>query len=196
MRYDVGPLYAKMFYTSNGHSHVMTVCLKLASVSTPPTVGVCPNVVTKGVTTLSADVALNEYADALKSMLSTSSAIDSYDIYYKPEPLSEPIWIYGAPIATATGTATDASKANEQFTISFRSAAGHHMRIQLMEAIFGYDTVYAPAAIAIEAHAAPAVTYLLGSTGAVVARDGTFPSAVIRGIGKYNDLLRRRFLLS
>ena len=175
--------------------HTMSVPLQIASTSTPPVPGTMPNVVLKGDTTVSAEVALNAFVDVLTSQFNTGSGFDVYTLYWKSSPIVEPTWIYAGVLTTAVGTSSAASNVAGQMVMTFRSLAGNHYRLQLMETVNTPNTELSAGGIAGESALAAIVNYLTGSTSCVVARDNAFLVGVLRMITKTNDALRHTWLV-
>ena len=195
--YDVGPLYAKVHYNVGSHSHVMTVPLWCGSgFTTPPEVGSDPMILSNDSGETTSQAVLNALVQALKHLLYSDSGFTTYDLFYKASIHTAPIWLFSGDFASAVGVATGTPKIASQLTITFRTSAGHHYRLQIMESEVGVDSVVGASDLIATSPWAAITTAVCGDASAIVGRDGSRVVAPLRLVTKTNDRLRRRFLIS
>lgn len=122
----------------------------------------------------------------------TTSDIQSGELWYKPTPTSDPLFIYGVSIAVV-GTSTTATRVSGQYTQTLRSAGGSHMKITLMEpSISATDSVdNYPYTVGINKTISD---WLLSNANWIKAKDDTWPITGMRTLLKTNDALRKKQL--
>lgn len=190
-RYDIGPYFVKLRYTSGGHNHVMQFSVKPVG---SPTVGEPFDVETKAGTPISLSAAIGAIVAKMVPLIPTGSGVNSWDAYYKEAPTAQPVWMNGGQIVGGSGTNTEAAKVAGQVTITFRSSLGHHFRLQFMETPAQINQVMDVSYLSSGAWG-DLVDVFMDENSVVRARDGGKLVSVIRGVTKINDKLRRAYLI-
>lgn len=181
------PGFWKIHYTSNGHTHVMTVPVKPVNVG-----GVWFFQDKQGNTTAQLSAAATAYVTLIKPFMNTGSTFVDVEFWSMATPTSDPIFQETVVLGIA-GTSASATIAREQFSGAFRTVGGGLWRLYLMEAIVQIDQVTNPP---YNATYATLVNGLIGGQSYVAGRDGTFLSSCVRFVAKENDALRKKYLLN
>lgn len=131
------------------------------------------------------------YDDILKIVLSTTNSVINFaELWTYDSEEGDPIFRETFEIDTI-GTWATAPVQMGQLVLSFRTALGGVLKTYVMETPAVVNQILTPPTMGgtqINAYR----NWVLGSTGFVVGRDGSFPIAVIRGRTKTNDALRKK----
>lgn len=184
-RFDLDPGFIKLRYDDSHRPHFQTLCVDPSGVVTA---GVEPDFAVKGGGTASMSTCIAAYAAILKTDFAAATTLISAEFWSKPTPSSDPVWIFAVPINLA-GTASGSETFTRQVNRSYRTGAGHLMRIvtEGVSSIFPNDTSSPIGTDALS-------TFLLGNTNFIVARDMSFPVAKLNYSVKTNDALRKKEL--
>lgn len=186
-RYSVAPAYVKFNYTSNGHTHWQTLLCKLAT-GTFET----PNLLLGDSTSSPWDTVAAGWSNILAAMLSEASIVNFAELWSKPEPDDDPIWLSVTSLADA-GTATGAAVPYSMETFTFRTQAGSIMRVVVLEGTRAVN-LKIPAGTG-NANEEALHDYVMDPAAPWIGRDDSWPAVGIRYTTKTNDKLRKKFLL-
>lgn len=153
-----------------------------------------PTIKTKDGSSVAINTAVSAFVTILKALMAASVTFQDFDLWSKPTPTDDPIWLYNGSLAVV-GTNAAATVANSQLVASYRSGAGGNGKIYLLEQSYAVNNVYKPTAYGDAAKLALA-NYLIGTSSMVYARDNGFPVSVPRMMTKTNDVMRKRFVLN
>lgn len=191
-RFSLAPGFVKLFYARGAVQHVMTLCVKYDGTPTPgsmPTVFQRDNVVTAVSTPIGA------FVDEMLPCFGTDTSFTHYECWYKPSVDSDPLYIYTGLLASKTGTAAGTGKVAGELVCVLRSIAGHIMKVYMMESGLTNSEVFNPPTYGGSV-VADVFAYLLSDSNIFIARDGSYPVAGVRALGKTNDALRKRLILN
>lgn len=181
------PGFVKLFYTSNGHSHVQTIPVQ-------PYLGV------GGVWFLSEKgssvgrawaVSFADYVAQFKNILHTSNSVGFAELWTLDNATADPVFREAFDFSGA-GLSAGTVIPFLQSSIAWRADDGGLYRWVMVENLGAVNTSDPPPfAAPYEAFR----TYMLGGTSCVSARSGGFLVAALRLLHKTNDKLREKFLL-
>lgn len=153
-----------------------------------------PTIKTKDGSSVPINTAVAALVTILKALVAATVTFQDFDLWSKPTPTDDPVWLYNGSLAVV-GTNGTASVANSQLVASYRSGAGGNGKIYLLEQSYPVNNLYKPAAYG-DASKLALANYLIGSSCMVYARDNGFPVTVPRMMTKTNDVMRKRFVLN
>lgn len=190
--HSIGPYFVRLTYTAGGHGH--TMAFSVAAI--PPH----DTEVVWTVTKKSGDVSplatcLNTLAVALAGFVHTDSGFNTYALYHMATPTGEPVWCDGGDLVGGGGSGTPSDVLAGQFEITFRSTTGGKYRFQVMEGILHTPAVMSTTYMEANAPTSGLIALLTGEDGVVLARDGGYLAAALRGLTKINDKLRHRYIV-
>lgn len=183
------PGFVKLRYTGNGHVHYQTIPAR-------------PFLAVGGEWYLEKkDVAggsewsalVDAYVALYKPFLNTADEVQVAHLWAYPDEDSDPVFIEEHNIALA-GTSATASVPYGQLVFTMRTTAGGLMRSYVMEGYYPANQKgYPPFPAGVPKNF---TDYLKASGSWVVGRDGAFLSSIVSFTSKYNDALRKKFLLA
>lgn len=181
------PGFWKIFYTSGGHQHVMTVPVKPVEVG-----GVWLHEDKNGNQTASLTVAATAFITAIKTQLHTTGNFDYVELWTMASPSADAVFREAVNLNIA-GTSATTTLQWGQAVYVFRTVAGGLYRLYLMEPgdtnnIYGHAP-WAGGNAALE-------TALTGINSYVAARDGSYLASLASKVTKTNDALRKKYLLN
>lgn len=183
------PGYIRIFYNANGHPHrLVQPVIPVASGSTwKLTAKVTPandwDPWTGWVTA---------FITAYKAFFPAATSFDAAELWTLPTPTGDPVFREIFSIGVV-GTNATGSQANAQLVMTMRSFLGGLYRVFMMEGSVVVNTKIL--------YPFPAGSYktlsdlLIGSTSAVIARDGGTLVGATTAISKTNDVLRKKYFL-
>lgn len=186
---SLAPGYVKLFYTSNGHTHVQVVPVQVYQA-----VGGAWFLSMKG-DSIGNDwvTVFTAYVTAFRAAIPNGATVNFAELWTMDSPTADPIFRASTNIALAGLGGATAAIANSQVTIAYRSENGGLYKWVSVENNIAVNTIIQPPFTATQL--ASLHTYLIGATSCVSARDGGFLIAALRAISKTNDKLRKKFLL-
>jgi len=184
---SLAPSFIKLFYTSNGHEHIMTIpVLAYLGIGDIWFLQEKASSVGRAWT-----VSFPEFITAMRPAFPPSDTFVSAELWTMASPTADPIFREAQALGTlGTGSGTDL--ANGQASMTYRSSTGGLYRLILLEGLFPVNLKDAPPFVA------PFLaidTYVRATTSVIFARDGGNLIAAIRLLTKTNDTLRKKFLL-
>lgn len=185
---DLSPGFVKIGYFRDSVPHTMVLPTKFDGAVTP---GVNPNLLLHSSANNTFTSSLSAFNDLLEPMFGPTVTFNSAEVWSKPLPTDDPVWIYSYGMA-GTGTNGGAAVTASQTVFTFRSDLGGLLRIYLMETslVVNQRVSYASMANPYLAFA----TFVIGQTSWIYARDGGEPISCLQYKTKTNDVLRRRLL--
>lgn len=184
------PGFVKIFYTSNGHPHEQVLPCNPSF----DTSGGQWLVATRAGGSITWTSAVDAYVPFLQNFLDTASTVNYAELWTEDYPTPNRLFRGAHPIGEA-GVSVIAAFPYGQVVTTFRSQNGGLYRNYILE--MGSTQVndeFTPPFTG-----APAVqnlaTFLTGTSGWVLARDGGYPLAAIRALRKTNDALRKKYAL-
>lgn len=190
MSNDLAPAFVKLYYQSNGHNHVATIPCVFSGTIVP---GEKPLVIIKSGSPIDVDVAITAYWAVQKAQLKATDSLLSYECYEK-QPGEDPDFFFGDDLPIV-GTNGGTTLPFSQVSATFRTGLGGLLRLFLMECVTTINTKTALRTTA-GGYAGALATYVLGNTSWIIGRDGATPITGLWVTTKYNDALRRKFLLN
>jgi len=187
-RNSLYPGFIKLRYTGNGHVHYQTIPVRPFL-----SVGGTWFVVLKG---NAAGELWTDFVDAywnvLKPFLNTADELQVAHLWHYDSEDGDPIFREEYAVAAA-GTAAGAALPYGQQVFTMRTELGGLFRCYIMEcSTVANVKAYPPFGTGATKNL---TDFLKGSTSAVVGRDGAFLSSVVSQVTKYNDALRKKYLL-
>lgn len=181
--------YAVTFGTEI-HTHKQTLPVQP---QLPVSVGSEPTFVDNNGDDILMSDAIDAYILLAKELFNTSCTFIMAEYWNKPTPESDPIWVYTYTIGVTgnrVGTAIEAG----QITHSFRTEGGGIFKLVYLETPFvaTYVDLYPFA----DADVTDLTDYLCSGVAWIHGRDGEKPAIPIKGVGKINDALRRKYILT
>lgn len=184
------PGFVKIFYTTNGHQHIMTQPVD-------PYVGVGGafglNTGNPGPGYFPWTAGIDAFVAVLRPLIHSSSSINRAELWTLAAPGADPIYQDTHEIELA-GTSATVPQPNSQLVVSFRTTTGGLLRVYVME---GSNTVNQELFPPVWGNTIIAnfVNYIASNTGYLKGRDGGQPKVGIRLLTKTNDALRKKYLL-
>jgi len=135
-----------------------------------------------------------QYYPAWQPLFSTAASINQVELWSKPTPDDDPIWIFTYSGAGIVGTAGGTAVAAGQLMLTYRSLGGGIFKQYFMETPYPVNVVDpAPFSNAAQAGMADVIT---NNLSIVCARDNGFIGAELKSLTKTNDALRKKYLLN
>jgi hypothetical protein len=188
MRNSLSPGFLKIFYTTNGHPHIMTLPVNPVAPAGNATQLTDSSGAPQLWTSVVADIVL-----FMKALIRAADSIDTAEIWTQATPTSVPIFQASTTVGVA-GTNGGTVVPYSQTRFSFRTALGGKAVWQLMETPFAIDQKFsAPLYGGVGAFAA-VDSYFTGASAAVWGRDNAYIAVGVRAVTKINDTLRKKYL--
>lgn len=182
------PGFVKLFYTGNGHPHVMTIpVIPSASGSTWKVAKVLGGDYDPWTT------AIDAFNVLFKAVLKTTDGVVSADLYTLASETADPLFRESYACVVA-GTSAGTIAANSQAVITLRTSLGGILKLYVMEAA-GVVADYVDRAPLAAGGFKNLADFMIASTGFAFGRDGGRPIAPVSLITKTNDALRKKYLL-
>jgi hypothetical protein len=183
----LAPGYIKLFYTSNGHTHVQTIPVKPASVA--------PNfdLTKKGGGTVDQNTAIVGLIAVMAPFFYTADSFTGWEAYTQADCAHAPVFQNNGTIVGVSGTNTHIDYPWVQMLMTFKSVGGGRARFQMMEGATAQD-IKIDLAGTTDAALVALRDYITGASSWLTARDNTFINVPIRFITKLNDELRKKYL--
>lgn len=136
--------------------------------------------------------AVNSYASVLRGAWNAATGSVDYAELWTYESLDgDPIFRASSAL-TLAGNGGQPATLMQQSVITFRTKNGGISKLYIMEQALAVNQVLSPPGFGGNTVLGGLSTLVLGSSGFVVGRDGSFPIAAIRARTKTNDALRRK----
>jgi hypothetical protein len=184
---DISPGFVKLYYNSGGRNHVQTLPVKPVS----PIAGGSNDVYDAVGNPVSFFGAIATYAALLQNMLTSSDDIIRAELWSKPTPSDNPIFLQARDLSLA-GAGTSAGEDFVQTSLTMRSASGGLLRHSLQDTKYNNNIV--SSAPFSQGEITALVDYYLSDDAIVFARDGGRAITSIRFITKVNDAIRKKAL--
>lgn len=190
MANDIAPGFIKIKYTGATLTHFQILPVVPSGTLTP---GNLPTVVQKNSTNVTMNIAIDAYIAILKAEVPNTVTFVEAELWSKPTPASNPIWIYTHPLGVV-GTNATATDQLKQRVMSYRTSLGGGGFNYLLQI---------PTNVAVNARqnfpssntpANNTMAWLMGATSVVVGRDGGYPVVGNWYTTKYNDAARKKVL--
>jgi len=187
---DLAPGFVKLTYTTPYGTHTMTIPVDPYEFSS----GVW-YLRQKGNTTGQEWTFLvDAYCDELAPLMADESTFTEAVLYEKTAG-NAPIFRAAASIGVA-GTSTTASVQASQLKFTFRSAEGGIGYVVLLDSVYPPNQKRVGPTFGGDTAMADLATFLTGSGSIVLARDTSYPVAVLKSLTKTNDELRKQYGLA
>lgn len=184
------PGYVVIHYTSNGHSHDFTFCIKPDVIEQ----GSATTVYTKfGTTTGLSDALTEDFVPLLADLFPATATFHEAEVFSQPTPEDEPLFIEVIPLAIV-GTSGSATVALGQFVMTLRTEAGGVAKLYLMESVMAVN-VKDPAPFS-NGDVAALGAYLVSAASVFYCRDESYPILALNTTTKTNDALRKKYVLN
>lgn len=183
----LAPGYIKIFYTANGHDHVMTI-------PCAPTDDV-PNfdMEIRAGGNVDQETGIGELLDVVVPFFETATTFNGWEAYTQADCDSAPVFQNNGVLTSVNGTNVGAAADWYQATLTFKTFLGGRGRFQMMEGAFGANQ-HLPI-VGIGGIVEALSDYLTGTTTWVQARDNSNLKVPINYTTKMNDTLRKKYLL-
>lgn len=186
MGYSLYPGFIKLNYKGNGHTHIQVI-----PVVPDEILGVwnlvCKDNVARGWT-----ASVDSYVVKLKPFFKTTDSLISAQLWTIASEGADPVFVEEYALAVA-GTDAGTITPYGQYVTTMRTQAGGLYRSYLMETTVGANVSQIPPFGA--GRGKDLADYLVSGSSMVRGRDGSPCVAAIRTISKYNDALRKKFLV-
>jgi hypothetical protein len=182
-KFPLSPGWVDIRYDDSHRTHHQKLQVDPSGVITP---GVEPLLATRsgGPTLMSTLVAA--YAAVMKTQFAAASEVVLAEFWSQPLPTDDPVWIFAVPINLA-GTGGGTEEFTRQVSRSFRSGAGHLLRIEYL----GVSSIFVNDQNTPLTGADPIATYLASAGNFILARDNSFTVAPLNYQTKTNDKMRK-----
>lgn len=188
------PAFAKIKYSSNGHTHYMTVPLTAELTEEPPGLSSDQYMFTQqNGTTIDFQTAITAFVNLIKVYYPAASNFILAELWQMSDVDADPIF-YTAAILGIVGTSASAVVPYSQTVMSLRTSVGGILKIYLMENIQTNNSVddYPFAFVGSQNLGG----YLIGGTSIIRGRDGGKIVSPLRCSTKTNDALRKKYLFN
>lgn len=183
----LAPAYLKVYYTSNGHEHVMTLPVKNDGT------GADFDLILYDDTTESQAEAMTDLVTLLQPLFNEADSFAGWEAYTQADCESAPVFRNAGTFTSIEGSNPSADEPWSQGVMTFKTSAGGRGRFQLMEGVFNPNSKLA----------APTFTgaledlrdFLVGNTSFIYGRDNGKLLLPLNWVTKINDKLRDKFLL-
>lgn len=186
------PGFVKTYYTSNGHTHVMTMPVIPQNIPMVP--GSTPNLLRNDGTYGSWQDEIAKITAHLIALYPTTATFTRSEIFGMASKTGDPFYVSGTTIVGGSGTNGGAVVPFSLATITLRTNAGGIVKMCLMESCLLPNQEYTAPSFGGITELAALVNHLLGSDNVVMGRDGGEPMASIMCKTKTSDALRKRYL--
>jgi len=146
-----------------------------------------------GGTNIALPDAMDEYVALVKGIVNASTTFTVAELWSKPTPESDPMFIELYEIGVVGTDGGSASAAN-QMTLTFRSTEGGTGRTVVMGTVVLPNQSFLPPSWTGATGIGEIADYVCAADTWVTCRDGGFAYAPIRAMTKTNDVVRRKFL--
>lgn len=188
-QYDIAPAFIKLFYTRDTVPHTQTLPVWIAT--DPPVPGTNEPLVRYDNSDLTFSQCMADYVAVFKALFGATVTLNYAELWSKPLPDDDPIWIYTTS-PNAAGTNGTAAAVAEEVILTYRTSLGHIARLYAMEASLPVNVVYHSANI--QAPYTALDVFLRGASNFIRGRDGGKLVNLLSVKSKYNDVLRRKLL--
>ena len=187
--YSLYPGFVKIRYTGNGHVHYQTLPVRpYQAVGGDWLLVQKSDVIGEEWTSW-----VDTYAALYKTFLNTADEVQVAHLWSFPDEDSDPVFIAEYALALA-GTNAGAAVPYGQLVFTMRTQAGGLQRLFIMEGYYPANQKgYPPFPAGIPKNY---TDFCVGNDSAIVGRDGEFLSSIVSYTSKYNDALRKKFLLA
>jgi len=186
--HSLSPAFLIVNYSYSLLQHHMTIPTFPSGSMTP---GVAPNLLTYAGTPLNIGLVAPDIYNALKPFFHSDTLFQSIDVWSKPSPDDDPVFVWSETLVAATGSGSTANKLANQSVLTWRTDLGGIAKAYLMEGFFTPNTrEFAPYPAT-----SPELgldTYVRGSTSVWYGRDNGHVIAPIQIRTKTNDALRKK----
>lgn len=187
-RNSLAPGFLKIFYTAQGHAHIMVL-----PVNPVAPAGNATNLLDSGGASQLWTAAVADIVLFLKGLLATTDTIDTAEIWTQASPTSVPIFQASMTVGVA-GTVSSTGTPYVQLRMSFRTSAGGRAVFQVMEPVFVPDTVSSAPLYGGNTHLQAVLSYISGNSSVIWGRDNHYIASGIKAVTKVNDTLRKKYL--
>jgi hypothetical protein len=197
MAHSLYPFFMRIAYSSGGHQHNMTVPLGTAVLIGESPAWELENHIDGHI---AVQTAMNDLGNALIRCFGIGCSLGEWTLWEIARSGSDPDWVFSDPIWRANGgfELTEAPVAGNitalsQTTFSYRTSVGGRYKMVLMESIYGPDTNLRSSQINPLSGMHYLNEYILSTLSIVFGRDGGYPNALVRVLGKTSDALRKTY---
>lgn len=187
-RHSLFPNSITIHYTTNGHSHTMTLPVGVVAGSAPAW-----TLPTRDLGTVDWRTAVDDFAALLAALITTDGSVD-YAELFTYEATDSPAEFLAAHTINVDGDNVGSATPYVQLVYPFKATGGNSVRVTLMESVAAANqhTPYA----SLGSGYVEIADFILSDDDWIITRGGTFPSVSLGITSKVNDKLRKRYLLN
>lgn len=184
---DLAPGFVKMSYTTPYGNHTMTIPVDPYEFSSGVWYIRQKDFATGQLWT----TVLGEYVTLLKALMADESSFTEAVLYEKTVG-NAPVFRAAATLGVA-GTSTTATVKASQIKFTFRSAEGGIGYVVLLDSVYAVNEKRIPPSWGGDSAIEAVADYLVATGSMVMARDTSYPVAVLKLLSKTNDELRKQY---